>query len=193
MTTNGGPAFPDSGLELLRRAVYACYRYFDHCEMVSVSAQHKGCDSGQMNVRMSLKDEAKSSIAAAMLAEPRERDCRDEKICRRCHSERLLIELSDISETHTCSECDLTTAYGDKPAVPAAKTRREGGSNMNKVTAEWLASQGAFYHDPWWCLREIEVWFDDDGGVYAINDKDGLRHINPTREQVLRMADGGLP
>jgi hypothetical protein len=65
------------------------------------------------------------------------------------------------------------------------------------VTTEWLAAQGAVYHEPWWCLRNVEVWFNDSTvaeiPVVAISERCEDRVDNPTREQVLRMADGGLP
>jgi hypothetical protein len=76
---------------------------------------------------------------------------------------------------------------------PAFPVDGEQGSNMNKVTAEWLASQGAVYHEPWWQLRNVEVWFSDENAVVAISRLYDGRHEVKTREQVLRMADGGLP
>lgn len=41
---------------------YACFRYFDHCRRVSLSARGVDCDSGEMNVRMSLMKDAEISL-----------------------------------------------------------------------------------------------------------------------------------
>jgi hypothetical protein len=46
----------------LDRAVEACRRYFDHCRRVSLSARGAGCDSAEMDVRMSLMNEAAASV-----------------------------------------------------------------------------------------------------------------------------------
>ena len=53
-------AVPREEYEQLQRAVEACSRYFEHCERVSVSQQRS--DSGQMNVRMALRNEAREAI-----------------------------------------------------------------------------------------------------------------------------------
>lgn len=53
-------AVPREKHERLQRAVAACSRYFDHCERVSVS-QHRS-DSGQMAVRMALRNEAREAV-----------------------------------------------------------------------------------------------------------------------------------
>ena len=44
------------------KAIHACYRYFEHCQRVSLSARHAGCDSGEMAVRLSLKEEARAAV-----------------------------------------------------------------------------------------------------------------------------------
>lgn len=46
------------------RAIEACKRYFDHCERVSISSRGKGCDSVEMAVRQSLKQEARDAVYA---------------------------------------------------------------------------------------------------------------------------------
>mgnify|MGYP006268980323 CR=1 FL=1 len=46
--------------ERLQRAVEACSRYFEHCDRVSVSQQRS--DSGQMGVRMALRNEAREAV-----------------------------------------------------------------------------------------------------------------------------------
>lgn len=45
----------------LERKLEACRRYFEHAERISVSANHAASDSALMNVRMSLKQEAKEA------------------------------------------------------------------------------------------------------------------------------------
>jgi len=52
-------------IEQLQRRLEACRRYFEHCERVSLSAQHATCDSGEMQVRMALKREAIEAARAA--------------------------------------------------------------------------------------------------------------------------------
>ena len=54
------------------RAIEACKRYFEHCRRVSISAGHKGCDSGEMAVRMALKGEAVAALAKVSEAEAAE-------------------------------------------------------------------------------------------------------------------------
>ena len=53
-------AVPREERERLQRTVEACSRYFEHCERVSVS-QHRS-DSGQMAVRMALRNEAREAV-----------------------------------------------------------------------------------------------------------------------------------
>ena len=53
-------AVPREEGERLQRAVEACSRYFEHCERVSVSQQRS--DSGQMAVRMALRNEARETV-----------------------------------------------------------------------------------------------------------------------------------
>jgi len=48
----------------LDRAVDASRRYFEHCERVSLSARGAGCDSGEMAVRQSLKQDARNAVFA---------------------------------------------------------------------------------------------------------------------------------
>lgn len=87
----------------------------------------------------------------------------------------------------------------DEPRDPRTDPRPGHSARpaMTEVTAEWLASQGAVYHEPWWCLRFAEVWFNpspfDPPHVIAVNENSDERYEVKTREQVLRMADGGLP
>ena len=45
-------------VEGLQRRLEACRRYFEHCQRVSLSAQHAACDSGVMRVRVALMREA---------------------------------------------------------------------------------------------------------------------------------------
>lgn len=52
----------EAELDKLDRAVEACRRYFDHCRRVSLSARGAGCDSAEMDVRMSLMNEAAASV-----------------------------------------------------------------------------------------------------------------------------------
>lgn len=52
----------------LRAAVEAGYRYFDHCQRVSLSARHAGCNSPEMGVRLALMREAREAIKAAKAA-----------------------------------------------------------------------------------------------------------------------------
>jgi hypothetical protein len=51
-----------SKIQELDRALYSAKRYFEHCERVSISGRGKGCDSAEMEVRMSLKQEAYDSV-----------------------------------------------------------------------------------------------------------------------------------
>jgi hypothetical protein len=69
LTRVNGIVFPDklaeeaaSEIERLRRQVEASRRYFEHCQRVSLSARHAGCESGEMDVRMSLKREAEEAV-----------------------------------------------------------------------------------------------------------------------------------
>ena len=52
-------AVPREEYERLQRAVEACSRYFEHCERVSVSQSRS--DSGEMAVRMALRNEAREA------------------------------------------------------------------------------------------------------------------------------------
>ena len=53
-------AVPREEHERPQRAVEACSRYFEHCERVSVSQRRS--DSGQMDVRIALRNEAREAI-----------------------------------------------------------------------------------------------------------------------------------
>lgn len=46
----------------LRRRLYSCFRYFDHCQRTTLPNQ--ACDSGEMAVRMALKQEATEAALA---------------------------------------------------------------------------------------------------------------------------------
>ena len=53
-------AVPFEEHERLQRAIEACSRYFEHSERVSVSQSRS--DSGQMAVRMALRNEAREAV-----------------------------------------------------------------------------------------------------------------------------------
>lgn len=44
----------------LRRRLYACFRYFDHSARVTLPSK-QACASGEMAVRLALKEEAKEA------------------------------------------------------------------------------------------------------------------------------------
>lgn len=48
------------------KAIEACRRYFDHCERVSLSGP--GCNSIEMSVRKSLKEDARNSVFSILEA-----------------------------------------------------------------------------------------------------------------------------
>lgn len=53
------------------RAIEACKRYFDHCERVSITGAGKGCNSIEMAVRQSLKQEARDAAFSVNKCEER--------------------------------------------------------------------------------------------------------------------------